>query len=96
MLSVRHLAVLFYNLSIVLAAATYVVMNGWARLRQLAAIAVVVTIVGLLLSWLVPGMFAAAAQLTESRQDFQGRAFGFFLQPNIAAENTVFMASTLA
>ncbi|MBK8006875.1 MAG: hypothetical protein IPK12_24185 [Gemmatimonadetes bacterium] len=50
------------------------------------------TLFGLLLSAAMPELFAAVARLTESRDQFNGRPFGFFMQPNMAAENTIYMS----
>lgn len=90
--STRHLGLQLYNLSLVLGAAVFTIANGWPALRRLAGLAVAVTAFGLVLSWMEPGLFTAVSRLTQSREQYGGRAFGFFLQPNMAAENTIYMS----
>lgn len=91
-LSLRNIGLQLYYASLLVAATVYVSVCGWRAMQRLAGAAVVVTLFGLLLSAAMPELFAAVARLTESRDQFNGRPFGFFMQPNMAAENSIYMS----
>lgn len=82
-LDLRVMGLLIYEFLIVLTTVTFVLANGWWVFHRIVGLALLLSVVGLILSRIAPDAFQAAAQLTGERVD-QGRAFGFFLQPNRA------------
>ncbi|MDH3602732.1 MAG: O-antigen ligase family protein [Candidatus Tectomicrobia bacterium] len=59
--------------------------NGSIAYRRLMLIGIAVTGIGLLASLLAPELFYPAAQAVNATNYYHGRAYGFFLQPNMAA-----------
>jgi O-antigen ligase len=88
----RHIGLQLYYSSLLLAAGVFVYLNKWSGIRVLAGWALATTFLGLTLSWLDPEYFATATELAQAPREYGGRAFGFFLQPNMAAANSVFLA----
>lgn len=87
----RRIGLSVYYMSLFLSVAVFVLVRGWHAFRSVVGMAILLTALGLGLSWLRPSAFAVAAELANATTDYGGRAFGFFLQPNVAAESTIFM-----
>lgn len=83
--SARLAGLQVYYVSLLLGAAVFVRARGWRPLAQVAGWAILVSIVGLWLSWWRPELFALVRELADTPPDYFGRPFGFFLQPNDAA-----------
>jgi hypothetical protein len=66
-------------------AGVLVYRRGWNALRRVAGWSLLVSLVGLLASLMSPELFASTALLAGESPGHEGRAFGFFLQPNRAA-----------
>jgi len=81
----RSVGLTLHTLLLILTAAVYTLRSGWRRVRMLAGLAILVSLGGFLLTWILPGLFEAMADLAGGRSSYQGRAFGFFMQPNKAA-----------
>lgn len=64
----------------------YALTHSTASARRLLLIVYGFVYVGLLLSYFNPSIFTDALSATNSSIDYQGRAFGFQLQPNRAGE----------
>lgn len=91
-LEVRDVGLQLYLFTLFFGATVYTVTNGMAAMHRVLRLSLAITIVGLVLSMLVPGYFAAVAQLAGAAA-FAGevRASGFFLQPNALALNMGFL-----
>ena len=81
----REFGLVLYLWSLLSASAVYTLANGLRSYYHLMLVCLVVTAIGFVLSMISPHYFEAVAQLTEGRIKFQGRSFGFFMQPNRAA-----------
>lgn len=90
----RELGLQVYYFTLLLATIVYLLRNGSKSFHHIITAAFVITIVGLILSMFTVNLFQ-----TESTNDplnirYQGRAYGFFMQPNLAAMslNLLFVA----
>lgn len=87
----RGIGLSIYYASLFLSAAVFVFVRGWGTFRSVIGMSILLTAFGLCYSWIRPSAFVAAAELANTTADYGGRAFGFFLQPNVTAESTVIL-----
>ncbi len=87
----RELGLLFYYFTLFLGTVVYAAANGVPALRRLFALSLVVSLAGMALSMLLPSYFESVAALGEARTHYQGRAFGFFMQPNRLAQSVLLL-----
>ncbi len=91
----RANAVNFYLIALMLSTAIWLSKVGFHGARKVVVAAAIITVVGLVLSLVRNDYFQAVAEAANARYSYLGRAFGFFLQPNMAAENLSFMYALL-
>lgn len=91
----RANAINLYLVALMLSTAIWLSRVGITRARGLFVTAGVIVILGLLLSLIRNDYFQAVAEAADARFAYLGRAFGFFLQPNMAAQNTSFLYAIL-
>ncbi|MFP4501373.1 MAG: glycosyltransferase [Candidatus Hydrogenedentota bacterium] len=87
----RELGLLFYYFTLFLGTVVYAAANGVPALRRLFALSLVVSLAGMALSVVLPSYFETVAALGEARTHYQGRAFGFFMQPNRLAQSILLL-----
>lgn len=78
----RQIGLQLYFFTLFLGALVFAAANGVRRIRQLLELSIAITTVGLALSLVSPEYFEAVAELASAKTVKEGRAFGFFLQPN--------------
>lgn len=88
---VRANAVNLYLVMLLLSSAIWFSKVGFDKASSVFVVAGIVTVAGLILSLISSAYFEAVATAANARFEYHGRAFGFFLQPNVAAENLCFM-----
>lgn len=79
---VREIGLLLYYFSLFFGSVVYTVSNGLGAMRRVMFVSLIVTIVGMPLSMMAPQYFEAVGALANARTVEQGRAIGFFMQPN--------------
>lgn len=87
----RQLGLQMYYFTLLLATIVYLLRNGFKSFHQILSIAIAITIFGLILSMFKSEYFQSVASITDNRIAYQGRGYGFFMQPNNAARNFVFL-----
>jgi len=87
----RELGLQMYYFTLLLAVVIYLLRNGFESFNRIITIAIAITVAGLLLSMFKNGYFQSVASITGKRIVFQGRAFGFFMRPNILAMNSTLL-----
>lgn len=90
-LELRQLGLQVYHISLFLAAIVYGRIHGLVALHRVFVISLAVSVVGVVLSFLAPSYFDALARSAGAGTEYQGRAFGFFLQPNAAAKAITYL-----
>ena len=80
----REFGLALYFSSLLSASAVYTLANGLRSFHRLMLACLAVTAIGLVMSMITPHYFEAVARLTDGRVEYQGRSFGFFMQPNRA------------
>jgi O-antigen ligase len=90
----RELGLQVYYFTLLLATIAYLLRNGSKSFHYIITAAFVVTIVGLILSMFTVNLFQTGSSNDQLNIRYQGRAFGFFMQPNLAAMslNLLFVA----
>ena len=89
---VREIGLLFYYFTLFAGAVVYTAANGLSAVHRVMAVSLVITVIGLVLSMMMPQYFEAVSELADAEAfTTRGRAFGFFLQPNSLAINMVFL-----
>ena len=88
---VRLHAINLYLVALMLATAIWLTRVDVHRAQRVFLAAALITVAGLALSLLRADFFQAVASAADARNAYYGRAFGFFLQPNMAAENMAFL-----
>lgn len=81
-----------YGGLLILTGALWARRTGWTSTISIITAALAISIFGIFWSLLDPAFFSAALDLSQSHQNYRGRAFGFFGQPNDAAMVLVFLA----
>lgn len=89
--NLRMNAINLYLVTLAIATAVWLSRAGMQRARWVFVGAFVITITGLLLSLVQNEYFQSVADAADARYSYYGRAFGFFLQPNMAAINLTFL-----
>lgn len=89
-INLREIVLQMYYFTLLLAAVIYLLRRGFKSFHRIVAVAVAVTIFGLILSMFMEAFFQSVASITYNDLRYEGRAYGFFMQPNLAA-----MSSTL-
>lgn len=80
------------SFSIVFLSSTlFFVKYGLVGARKIFSISAVVASLGAALSWLAPGLFLGMASQAGTSILYEGRAFGFFLQPNVLGMGMCFI-----
>ena len=90
-LYIREMGLQLYYLSLFLGMFIFTSVNGVRTSQKLFIIALLITIPGLVLSVIYPDLFQSLVEVTDNRIEYQGRAFGLFMQPNIAAICVLFI-----
>jgi O-antigen ligase len=86
-INVREVALQIYYFTLLLGVIIYISRRGFLSFHYVLTIAFVVTIFGLILSMITDSVFQPVALMTDHDLEYQGRAYGFFIQPNVAAMN---------
>jgi hypothetical protein len=73
---------LLYSEIIFLSSLNFFIRNGLRAINRLFMLVVVITILGAFTSIVFPSFFEPMAIEANATLDYEGRAFGFFLQPN--------------
>jgi len=81
----RELGLQVYYFTLMLATSTYLFKNGFKSLHKIITVAFFITIFGLILSMFMGNLFQITGSMDQLNLRFQGRAFGFYMQPNLAA-----------
>lgn len=82
----RELGLQVYYFTLLLATAVYILRNGFKSFHQIITVAFAITILGLILSMFMGTHFGNLASIEQKDLiRYQGRAYGFFMQPNMAA-----------
>ena len=84
--NMREIGLTLYYFSLFFGTVVYTVANGLPAIHRVMSISLVISVVGMALSMLMPGYFESVAVLATGRTVFEGRPFGFFMQPNILAQ----------
>lgn len=92
---IKAIAFNFYMVSLLLATAIWATQSGIERVGKLLGFSAAAVIFGLALSLVAPDFFAAVAEAANAHASYKNRAFGFYMQPNMAAENMAFMFALL-
>ena len=92
---IKAIGLNLYMVLLMIATAVWVSRCGVERAGRLLVAAALVTVFGLVLSMFASDYFAAVAEAANAHATYKNRAFGFFLQPNMAAENASFMFAVL-
>ncbi len=79
----REIGLAGYLFLLFLGTAVYMAANGLKAVRRVVTTSLLVTLVGLAMSMAWPELFAKTALLANGKAYHYGRAFGFFLQPNM-------------
>jgi O-antigen ligase len=87
----RQLGLQIYYFTLLLAVVIYLLRNGFKSFHHIVAAAAVVTIFGLILSMFTEDYFQSVASITQNDINYEGRAYGFFMQPNQAAMNSILL-----
>jgi len=87
----REIVLQMYYFTLLLATAVYLLRKGFKSFHRIVAVAVAVTIFGLILSMFTEAFFQPVASITDNALRYEGRAYGFFIQPNEAAINFVLL-----
>ncbi len=90
-LDLRALAVNTYLVALAFATAIFVTKVGAQKSARVFLASACITVAGLLLSILHADFFRTVAEVADAKSDYLGRAYGFFLQPNSAANNLSFL-----
>ncbi len=90
-IEIRMIGLLLYHFSIFFGAVVYTIANGLPAMYRVLSVSLIITIIGLVLSMLMPGYFEAVAALGRHKTDYMGRAFGFSMQPNSLAVSIGFL-----
>jgi hypothetical protein len=85
-IQLREAGLLIYYFTLFLGALVYTAANGLRAMERVMLLSCAVTLFGLVASMVVPEYFWSVASLAGAhRLQNEGRAFGFFLQPNSLA-----------
>ncbi len=82
---IRDIGLLLYYVSLFFGTIVFTAINGLPTMSRLISISILITIFGLLLSMVAPQLFETVAEISNGRSYEQGRAIGFFMQPNSLA-----------
>ncbi len=93
---VRLLGVRLLLCLLFLATATYCLKNGVSAIAKPIEYSIFIAFLGLLLSIIAPSLFLIFAEENGAKSVTAGRAFGFYLQPNIAAASLCALFFALA
>lgn len=90
----RELGLQVYYFTLLLATIAYLLRNGSKSFHYIITAAFVITIAGLILSMFTVNLFQTEGSNDPLNIRYQGRAYGFFMQPNLAAMslNLLFIA----
>jgi len=81
-INIREIGLKLYYFSLFFCTVVYTVTNGLPAMHRVMSISLVISVVGLVLSMLMPDYFESVALIATGRTKFTGRPFGFFMQPN--------------
>jgi O-antigen ligase len=84
-INLRELGLQVYYVTLLLATIAYLLRNGSKSFHNIITAAFVITIVGLILSMFTANLFQTGSSSNQLNIRYQGRAFGFFMQPNLTA-----------
>jgi len=87
----RELVLQMYFFTLLLATAVYLLRNGFNSFHRIITAALIVTISGLILSMFMETFFQSVASITDNDLQYGGRAYGFFMQPNLAARSSILL-----
>ena len=90
----RRLALQIFYFSLFMSSIVLYEKKGWNFIRNIMIASLAVTAAGVFISLLKPELFSFAASAQKNwgdSVDFKGRAFGFYLQPNRAANAVTFI-----
>lgn len=90
-MDVRAIALRLYTFSLFLGAVAYAFSSGLQALHRVIALSLAISLVGMGLSMLRPEYFQGVAELAEKRTEQMGRAFGFFMEPNVLAHSLIYL-----
>jgi len=83
----RELGLQVYYFTLLLATMIYLLRNGFNSFHKLITAAFAITIFGLILSMFMGDLFQTEESAEQLNLLYQARAYGFFMQPNLAAMN---------
>ena len=87
----RELGLQVYYFTLLLAVVVYLLRNGFESFHRIITIAIAITVAGLILSMFKSEYFQSVASIIDNRLAYQSRAYGFFMQPNLAALNSILL-----
>lgn len=90
-IEIREIGLTFYFFLLFASTAIYVAANGLAGIRRVMTASLAISVIGLLLSMVMPDSFRAVAALADAETDYGGRPYGFFMQPNALATGLVLL-----
>lgn len=90
-INLRAIGIQVYFFTLLLATLVYITRNGFKSFHRIVAVAIVISFFGLILSMFKSDFFQSVSSISGKKSVYQGRAFGFFMQPNRAARNLVFL-----
>jgi len=90
-INLRAIGIQVYFFTLLLATIIYITRNGFKSFHRIVAAAIIISVFGLILSMFRNDLFQSVASLSRRQSVYQRRAFGFFMQPNRAARNLVFL-----
>lgn len=91
----RAVGVNLYLILLMLGSAIWAARVGVERVRRIFMLAGIIAGAGLILSLLKADYFQSVAEAANAKSWYLGRAFGFYLQPNMAAVNLSFIFALL-
>lgn len=89
--SIRQIGLQIYYFTLLIAVSLYVLRNGFKRFHQMIAVSIIISGFGLVLSLFREDIFLQVALVSQNNLNFDGRAYGFFIQPNLAAMNLIML-----
>lgn len=90
-LVMRDIGLQVYYVSLFFAAIVYTLANGLPAMHRVLSVSIIISLIGMILSMTVPAYFESVANLAEVKSTFGGRSYGFFMQPNAAANALCFL-----
>lgn len=89
--NLREIGLQFYYVSLLVGTVVFTTRNGLSAMHRVVTVSLVLAVGGMILSMIVPEYFRSVAILADARNHYQGRAYGFWMQPNNAGTGLAFL-----